>query len=292
MYKRQLVIFARAQVDVAVLEVGLGGRLDAVNAVEPVLTMISSIGLDHQAYLGDTLTEIAGEKAAVMRADVPCVASVQVPEVEAVILTVAQDKGAPLHWVEPVAQESLPAWLGGAFTKNAALALEALRQMPAPWGAHLEADALEGLRWPGRRDAWTQGGRRWWLDVAHNPEGMKTLVAFLRESQAHPVFGVLGVMRDKDVVGVCEILANLPGVSWIATCAETPRALEAEILADHLRQAGADVVAVCPKVEEALSYVAKQPQHAQALCCGSVYLLGEVLSLWEVPPSFFALSHL
>ncbi|HVY38938.1 MAG TPA: Mur ligase family protein, partial [Polyangia bacterium] len=162
--------FAEAGVDAAVLETGLGGRLDAVTCCEPVATAITSIGIDHTEYLGPTLADIAGEKAGILKPGVPCFVGRVPGEAAAVIRARAAAVGAPLRWLDadlpaPAAQLGLT---GPHQADNAALAVALAQAVAARLGRPLEAPAiaagLGGVRWPGRLERLADD---LWVDCAH-----------------------------------------------------------------------------------------------------------------------------
>ncbi len=280
-----LVLFQRRGVTTAVLEVGLGGRLDAVNAVEPDLTVITTLGYDHQAYLGDTLTQIAREKAGTLRPHKPALlASPQPPEAMAALLEVALRLPARLLPLRP-APAPLPAWLQGDFATNARLAWSAALALEPHLPDTLWADTLAIYRWPARRERVTLGPTPdlrgpWLLDAAHNPAGAQTLAAWLHTLPTPTPVGLLGAMQDKDVEGLCAALApHLP--AWIVTRALTERAAPPERLAAALAAHGAPHVEIAPLLPEALLRAREIARDQPALICGSLYLLGDALHILQ-----------
>ncbi|HYG66995.1 MAG TPA: cyanophycin synthetase [Anaeromyxobacteraceae bacterium] len=202
-----IVHFARARVDVAVLEVGLGGRFDATNAVSPAVTAVARIGLDHVELLGGTLDAIAREKAGIFRPGVPAVShGHQPPEALAALREEASRRGAPLE-VAPAAWDG-PIGLAGPHQRgNAGLAAAALARLDAAGVAvppAAIAAGIAGARWPGRLE--TIGGVL--LDGAHNPDGAAALAAALPALHpGRPVELVFGVLGDKDAAGMLAALA-------------------------------------------------------------------------------------
>lgn len=209
-------LFADAQLDVAVLEVGLGGRLDATTACTPRVTCITPIAFDHMEYLGDTLAAIAGEKAGIVRPGVPVVVSQQPPEALAVIERTARELGAPLvlghrdfharvsgdrltYEGRAVTLRELPVPLAGPHqVENEAVALACLETLGAhgfPLTPEELARGLAATRWPGRLES-IDGVL---LDGAHNPAGVDALLAALPSiARGRPVHLVFGVLADKD----------------------------------------------------------------------------------------------
>lgn len=222
---------ARAGVDVAVVEVGLGGRLDATNVIAPEVCAITRIDLDHAAYLGDSLPEVAGEKAGILKPGVPvAIAAGQEPEVWRMLRARAAEIGVPVAVAEvvgpprvrPVAVTALgevplrPRAPGAHHLANAALAAHALALLPPALRPGVDAVAAgiaTGLP-PGRFQRLRAHDIDWILDVAHNPAGMAALSAALAEERpARPVVALVGIVADKDWRSMLESLA--PAVDHI-----------------------------------------------------------------------------
>ncbi|TVP75333.1 MAG: bifunctional folylpolyglutamate synthase/dihydrofolate synthase [Gemmatimonadales bacterium] len=211
---------ARAGVEIAVLEVGLGGRLDATNVVDPVLTVITGVGLEHRDLLGDTLEEIAREKAGIFKPGIPAYTVARDPDVVRILTEEAASLGIPLTHIRPPEGR----WdLGGARfglrtrrwgrleiesplvgehqMANVALAVRSLEALP-PRFLPTRAAILEGVRRvrvPGRVQVVTDPPRQWILDVAHNPEAMAALGRVLdRAAPPEPRVAVVGILADKD----------------------------------------------------------------------------------------------
>lgn len=287
--------FAREAVDVAVLEVGLGGRLDATTVGTPRVTVVTRIDLDHQAYLGATLPEVAAEKAAIIRGGAAIV-SLQLPEAEAVVERRAREAGVTL-WREgreirvSVGEATLegqritchgPAFmledlrlplLGTFQPGNALAAVAAARLLGAPDRAI--RDGLARVRWPGRfqlvgRDPYLV------LDGAHNPGAAAALVGSLRALFADaPVSFVVGVSRDKDAGAILAALAPLAR-QVILTAAANRRAADPESLRACVPHS-VPVVVVARTLDEAL-HVALGPRHTPIVCVtGSLFLIGDAL---------------
>ena len=200
--------FARQRCEVAVVEVGLGGRLDATNVVRPEVAVITSIGLDHCEMLGYALGDIAAEKAGIIKPGRPVVMGRLPPEAEKVVRRIARERGAELHSVRDSFGEAVDGYphtsLEGDYQRwNAATATLVARCLPASWGvteAHI-ASGLDHSNWPGRWQRLEVGGRILILDASHNPEGAQVLDSSLaeleRETGRKPVVvaGVLGAQR-------------------------------------------------------------------------------------------------
>ena len=287
--------FCRARVDVAVLEVGLGGRLDATTVGKPRVVVLGPIDYDHQHELGDTLALIATEKAAIIRSGVAFSAR-QDPAAEAVITRRAAETGVPLSLegrdlrVTPIgftleAQRlhlEGPDWripdvacglLGVYQPGNALLAAAAARELGADEGA-IRA-GLRGARWPGRFQIFRRDPLVV-LDGAHNPAGARALAASLRAYfPGRPVTFVIGVLADKDAGGILAALRPL-AARVILTASANPRAAAPEALR-ALLPAGARVdTARSP--QDALAMAIAEDPHGIVCVAGSLSLIGDILA--------------
>src|SRR5262245_5912147 len=273
-------LFRRAAVDVAVIEVGLGGRLDATNIVAPAVTAITSIGFDHQLYLGETLDAIAFEKAGIVKPAVPVVVGEIAAEPLGVIERVARERGAPVVPTSPSDVEGFRIGLRGAHQlANAAVATRILRLLDAQGLRVDEAAVAAGLAhpaWPGRLDERRlPDGRELLLDAAHNPAGAAALASYLRGGPPSPV--VFAAMRDKDIDGMFRELLPVAG-ALIATSASNPRSADPESIAARARAiAPALQVAVEPSLTDALA--AAWRLAPRIVVAGSIFLLGDVMKL-------------
>jgi len=272
-------LFRRAEVEIAVLEVGLGGRLDATNIVSPVVTAITSIALDHQLYLGSTLAEIAFEKAGIIKAGVPVVVGPVDSESLSVIARVANERGAALIRATPADAAPFTLGLYGDHQRaNAGVAVRLLEQLTAR-GVGVPSDAVaRGLadpEWPGRLDQRRlPDGRELLLDAAHNPAGAAALASYLTaESQRRPL--VFAAMRDKDIDGMFRILLPAIGAA-VMTRASNPRSADPGMLADSARRiAPALPIAIEPSSTDALA--AAWRMSPRIVVAGSIFLLGDVM---------------
>ena len=295
-----LLAFSRTPADVTLLEVGLGGRLDATNVTDKMaLSIITPVSLDHQQYLGETLAEIAGEKAGIIKRDVPCVVGPQQDEALEVIEAVAAKKGAPLmvygqHWhvgIEGgrmVYQDDsglldlpMPNLLGAHQVQNAGAALAALRLFGAD-DAACEA-AVTQAYWPARMQRLKEGllvelapHAELWLDGGHNAAAGQALAAVLAQGAGRPTHLICGMLNTKDITGYMRPLAehaqSLHAVSIPGEAATLPAAQTAKAARDVGMQAfEAD------NVEAALRQIVANDPQAKVLICGSLYLAGAVL---------------
>lgn len=295
-----LLAFADAGIDTAVLEVGLGGRLDATNAVDAAVAVITPIDLDHQVYLGDTVSAIAGEKAGIIKPGAVVCVGPQSTEARDVIAAVAAAQGARVVWSDDrVAVEahidahgsdlalttparhypSLRLRLPGRHqVDNAVLAVRVLETLPeAGWPVvpvSAVASALSDVVWPARLEWRHFGGLDLLIDGAHNPAGARALTSFVTETMAPPVTMVIGLMADKAVDEVVTTLAPIVH-TWVVTAAASPRALPPDALATVCRRHSDAPVHVTSTVAAALSdatAVGRNP----VVAAGSLYLAGEV----------------
>lgn len=262
-------------VDFAVLETGLGGRLDATNICAPSLCCITRIGLDHCDWLGDTPEKIAAEKAGIIKPGVPVVLGRNTPEVVEVVKARAAKVGAPFVYAPDAASESeIPDGfaLAGSFNReNAVTALAALKTLFAAPPSVLPAPLLAGFGnvvWPGR----FQRAGRFTVDGAHNPPAARALVAALDAERGGRRFDlVAGFCSDKDVAETLAILRPVVRRAF-AVRTNNPRSMAPDALADAMRRAGMDA-APCATLADALAATGDAP----TLVCGSLFLAGEAL---------------
>ena len=270
------LLYAEAKVDYAILECGLGGRLDATNVCDPALCVITRIGLDHCDWLGDTVEKIAAEKAGIIKPGVPVVLGRNEPEVVDVIRRRAAEIGAPFHYAPDLANEGeIPSdfSLLGAFNReNAVTALAALKTLLGC--RRLPSMAVDGFRdvvWPGR----FQRIGSFIVDGAHNPPAARALVAALsslipRPSSLNLICGFCG---DKDVGEVLSILAPIVKKGY-AVRTNNPRSLSAEETAAKMRAVGIDAIP-CDSLRSAIDQ-STNPNN-RTMICGSLFLAGEAL---------------
>ncbi|SNX68914.1 dihydrofolate synthase/folylpolyglutamate synthase [Cereibacter ovatus] len=295
-----LLAFARTPADVTLLEVGLGGRLDATNVVDsPRLTILTPISIDHQQYLGETLPEIAGEKAGILKRLTPCIVGPQLPEALAVIETRAARLGAPLlahgqHWHafedrgRLIFQDEtglldlpLPNLPGPHQIQNAGAALMALRHLGQPETA-AEA-AVTRADWPARMQRLRRGpladsapGIELWLDGGHNPAGGEAIAATLARMPPRPTHLICGMLNTKDVTGYMRPLAPHTTHLHAVEIPGEQNTLPAETTATSARAAGIKA-STATSVTAALATIATQTPAARVLICGSLYLAGTIL---------------
>jgi len=274
-------LFRRSNVELAVCEVGLGGRLDATNVLIPEVSAITSIGLDHEQYLGTTLREIAAEKAGIIKDRVPVVVGRMDPAAREAIVEIATARHAPL--VDAATTDTvrtLTIGLRGAHqVANAAVALRILEVLDANGIAVPRSAIAEGfarVSWPGRLDVRRLLDlREVLLDAAHNPDGARALAAYLRTSPFAGAPLVFAAMRDKDIEGILRALEPETG-TMLMTRTSSARAADPADLMAHLR-------AISPK--HPVEVVASPADAVDAawrisnriVVAGSIFLLGDLL---------------
>jgi len=295
-----LLAFSRTPADYTLLEVGLGGRLDATNVVEkPALTVITPVSIDHQQYLGDTLGQIAGEKAGIIKRLVPCIVGPQQDDAMDVIEAKATRHHAPLlaygqQWhVGPEAGRMVyqdekglldlpkPNLLGAHQVQNAGAALAALRQLGIA-DDHCEA-AVTRAQWPARMQRLKTGplveaaeNAELWLDGGHNPAAGEAIADLLLSMPKRPTYLICGMLNTKDIAGYLRPLAtqveklvavSIPGEAATLPAGETAQAARA--VGMHAAEAAS--------VHQAIVDILADDPFARVLICGSLYLAGNIL---------------
>ncbi|MCA1456148.1 bifunctional folylpolyglutamate synthase/dihydrofolate synthase [Bradyrhizobium sp. BRP22] len=310
-------LFAKHPADVTLLEVGLGGRLDSTNVVEtPVASVIAPISMDHTEFLGDTLTAIAGEKAAIIKRGVPVISAEQSADAMAVVEAQAARRRAPLHmagqqWHVGVERGRLvyqddrglmdlaaPKLFGRHQFDNAGLAIATLRAIDAfKIGIPAFEAGIVNAEWPARMQRLASGalvslappGSEIWLDGGHNAEGGRVAAAALgdlEERVSRPLVVIAGMMANKDASG---FLANFAGLTRHIIAVEIPGragAMPPDRLADAARVFGMRVE-IAASVEAALRALSQLAYEVppRILITGSLYLAGHVLDVNGTPPA-------
>jgi dihydrofolate synthase/folylpolyglutamate synthase len=304
--------FAETPADVVLLEVGLGGRLDATNVIaQPRLTIITPVSMDHADKLGDTVAKIAAEKSGIMKRGVTCVVARQDDEAAPVIQAHARRVGALLvecgqdydafeqsgrlvfQSEEELIDLPLPALVGSHQVGNAGVAVAAALQMTdVGFGITAIEGGLKGVEWPARMQRLNGGplsvrlrpGSELWLDGGHNPSGAAAIantLATLEDRAPKPIVLVMGLMGQKDAQGV---LSHFRGLAQSIVTVPIPGAHEQpftpEALACLARELGIPAQAATG-VAEALSLIEAAEGAKRILICGSLYLAGHVLAIQE-----------
>jgi dihydrofolate synthase / folylpolyglutamate synthase len=310
-----LILFARHPADILLLEVGLGGRLDATNVIErPLATVMAPVSLDHREFLGDTLGKIAAEKAGIFKRDVPAIVAAQPREALAVIERQAARLRAPVRiagesWTATEERGRLvyqddaglldlpaPKLNGRHQFENAGLAIAALRAVDKLSLAPAAFEGIAKAEWAARMQRLSSGrlaalvppGGELWLDGGHNPDGGRVIanaLADLEERVSRPLVLIVGMLANKDSEG---FLRNFTGLARRIVTVPIPdqeNSLPAAALADAARAIGLPAQE-SPDIEAALAAVASfdLDQRPRILITGSLYLAGAVLALNGTPP--------
>ena len=297
--------FADNAVDFAVIEVGLGGRLDATNVVDPLVSVITPISLEHTAILGDTHEAIAKEKAEIIKPNRPVVLAPQIPEAQAVFEDVAADRDAPIDAVGRDIHLKRKDWnisgqtfdlttqsvfypdlflplLGEHQAFNAATAvasIERIRKEGYTVPRTSIYDGLREVRWPGRMQV---VGRSpvILLDGAHSPTSAEALCKAIREIfRYRRLILVVGLMRDKDLQAIGQVLCPFAAEIITTQAFDNPRVIPAEEIAQAWLETGANFH-VCPSVREAIPLAQSIATPSDLICiAGSIYIVGEAMKV-------------
>lgn len=312
------VLFSEHKADAAVIEVGLGGRADATNVIDrPAVSVIMPVGLDHQAYLGDTVELIAGEKAGIMKPDAPVVIGAQPhPEARDELVTRAEALGCDAHIygehfiafeehgrlvfqdTDGLLDLPLPALRGRHQLSNAAAAIAALRAGGFSLTEAAAERAMQTVDWPARLQRLTEGdlvalapkGAEIWLDGGHNPDGAAMAAEHLaaREEQVErPLFMIAGMLNTKDAVGYFRVFEGLVRHVFTVPVPGSDAGVDPGFLADQALEAGLSAEPM-ENVSAALRLLAESwnglERPPRILICGSLYLAGDVLRDNGTPP--------
>ncbi|MGC3937862.1 bifunctional folylpolyglutamate synthase/dihydrofolate synthase [Roseobacter sp. EG26] len=295
-----LLAFARSKADYTLLEVGLGGRLDATNVVaNPKMTVITPVSIDHQQFLGDTLAEIAAEKAGILKRNVPCVVARQEEEGLEVIETVATRVGAPLcaygqQWHVAAERDGMifqdetglldlprPNLPGDHQLMNAGAALAVLRQLGI--GAQACEMAVSNAHWPARMQRLSKGPlvdgapqAEIWLDGGHNPAAGEALASHLNSLPDRPTVLICGMLNTKDIGGYLRPLAKVADGLIAVSIPGEANTLPAETTAQAAKEVGISSH-TAQSVQDAVAEITSTTPSARVLICGSLYLAGAIL---------------
>ncbi|MEP6065078.1 MAG: folylpolyglutamate synthase/dihydrofolate synthase family protein [Paracoccaceae bacterium] len=297
-----ILAFAQTPADFTLLEVGLGGRLDTTNIVDqPRLTVITPVSMDHEAFLGDTVAKIAGEKAGIIKRNVPCVVGPQEDDALDVIEAQAARNAAPVlaygqHWHAAPDRDRMvyqdetglldlprPALLGDHQIQNAGIALAALRELGI--GPDACERAVTDAFWPARMqklrsgplvDLATRVGAELWLDGGHNPAAGQALSKTLGQMSKRPVFLICGMLNTKDVQGYLRPLANASEHLTAIAIPGEQNTLSAEDTAESAKAVGFKTE-IASDSASALERILNDCPDARVLICGSLYLAGHIL---------------
>jgi len=276
--------FYQQKCDIVVLEVGMGGRLDATNVIPPPLvSIITALGMDHSEYLGNTIEQIAAEKAGIVKRGTKfCVVHPQSPAAEAVIRDKCEEQGVMPYFINSNTIKSvsqLPVALPGAHQiNNAAMAILSIGTLDGEGFEVCEEDVFEGLmtaKMPGRFET-LQLDPDFIIDVAHNLQSIEATAATLQSYYPNKKINfIFGVLADKDYKQMTEVLLPL-AKRFFAVTPDNERALPAAELAEYIAMRGGDVV-VCDSIEEGAKMALEMTNENDVICAlGSIYILGRL----------------
>jgi len=295
--------FKRDKVDIAVLEVGMGGRFDATNVISPILSVICTISPEHQKALGETSGQIAFEKSGIMRPDVPVVCGTEDPEALAVLQKRAEELEAPFtqvfdkkdgfqayrrkrqrRFLLRTSEEEysfFPGLLGAHQGKNAAIAIVAAEHLSRIWKNLKKKQILHGVktvRWEGRLEVFSENPLVL-LDGAHNEEGAQALKTYIQDSVSIPVILVFALMRDKKVEKIADVLFPL-AERVILTRFPYFRAASPEEIHKRTRKYQDKVVLESDVFKAVQRAVQEAKEQKTVVIAGSLFLVGEVKKLF------------
>lgn len=301
-------LLVQSEVDIAVIEVGLGGRLDSTNVIRPIVAAVTAIGLDHREYLGDTVHEIALEKAGIFKAGIPAVIGERDPAVIDTLIAAAERAGAsrivvasqtlPMHSVSltstgtaivlgdgPGELTLTSALMGAHQAQNVATAVAVLREAGAPWTPSPEALAagVRSTRLAGR----FQRRGPWLFDVAHNTDGMQTVVDSVRAVVLpRPLAAVLCVLSDKDWRAMLDALLPVIDQLWLTDAPTAPasRRWPLEDVVAYARQRAGDRCRVTVERDFALALEAAAREAETVLVTGSFHTVGDAMLRLQIDP--------
>jgi dihydrofolate synthase/folylpolyglutamate synthase len=278
-----LKCFSKAKIDIVILETGMGGRLDATNAIQSDVSVITPIDLDHEKWLGQSLGKIAAEKAGIIKRKVPVVSAPQRPEAEEAISARAAECEAPIKYVT-ASYDKTPIALGGSHQKqNAALAIAALRAAKIDIAESAIMRALTNVEWPARFQRWDE---RTIIDGAHNPAAAQVLADIWRE-----FFGdqratlILAVLSDKDLRGICKALTPISDYVLLPKIRSARAAAPEELATVLVETAPLLPYSITPSIADALNKARERPH--PILLTGSLHFAGEALAYLRGQPAAF-----
>ena len=282
-----LIHFKECGCELIVLETGLGGRLDATNAITPVVSVITPIGYDHEKWLGHTLEAIASEKAGIIKGNRPVVSAIQDPAAEKVIRARAVECNSPLEFVTAISDRWFDVALaGGHQQQNAALAIAALRAGNVSVTDDAIVRGLANVEWAARFQRWDE---RIVIDGAHNPAGASVLAKTWREQFPNErATIILAVLREKDLNGICRALSPIAArflLPQIRTERALPPSEAAQIISSitpSLPTASPARTSITPSLTAALESARSNPD--RVLITGSLHFAGEALALLAGDP--------
>ena len=302
--------FAREGVEVAAVEVGLGGRLDATNVLTPDVSAVTNIAMDHADYLGNTLASIAREKAGIIKSGVPFVTGESDPQLLAIFTEAARGKGAPLQVVRPEHIRDVQVDLSGTSLRirtdswgelelmtpligahqaaNTAVAVAMLDRLPEELGpsAREVRDGIAGVHHHGRNEIRMVAGRTWLFDVAHNPAGMLALADTIeRLDLPRPLVGLVGILGDKDWRAMLPPLRQRVDAMVLAVPPSAPadRRWDPAHVIDTIDANGSPVIAF-DRFADAVAEAAERAANGTVVVTGSVHTVGGAMRVLGIDP--------
>ena len=275
-------LFSEERVDIAIIEVGLGGRLDSTNIILPEVAVITNIGLDHTQFLGVTLTEIAGEKAGIIKKDIPVVIGETKPETKAVFKHFSKEKSAPIFYAEVLNAPEYTSDLKGAYQlQNKKTVLKTLEILNSR-GYKVPEDAkVDGFKKvvknTGLRGRWEllNEAPKVICDTAHNAEGLQLVLNQLLKEEFEDLHFVLGVVNDKDLDGILSLFPK--DASYYFSKPDVPRGLEAEVLKAKAEENGLTGM-ICNSIPEAYEKALKTAKLEDLIYVGgSTFTVAEII---------------
>ncbi len=280
-----MVLFAREKAEYVILETGMGGRLDTTNVIaHPRACIITSISLDHTQYLGNTISEIAAEKAGIIKAGVPVIYDDNEPAASRIIRQRASELGAPAYAVseKEILAEEYAYFAAPYQARNAELAGQALKILKVP-GVDKELchRVWKTVRWHGRME---EAAPEIWLDGAHNPGGIRAFIEAVKAQLAkekRQVQLLFAAVTDKDYGEMIHLLCDsLPITRVTVVHLRSERGLTGQALAEQFKKAGCSSVVICETAAQALETALCQKKKGDRLyVVGSLYLIGEIKEL-------------
>ncbi len=266
--------YQQRQCEVVILETGMGGRLDATNAVQSSVSVITPIDLDHEKWLGHSIAEIAGEKAGIIKRATPVISAPQRPDAESAIKQRADTCGASLQFINEIWTKSKIALRGEHQKINAAVAMAAVRAANIPMSDDAVARGFESVDWPARFQIWND---KIVIDGAHNPAAAEILAQTWREEFGHDrAIVILAVLRDKNAAEIIRALAPI-AARFILPQFRSERALPPAELAHVFSSISASLpYSITPSISEAL--ITSQKTMDRILITGSLHFAGEALA--------------
>lgn len=264
------IIFEKAEVDIAILEVGLGGRLDSVNVVDSDVSIITNIAIDHTDYLGDTREAIGREKAGVMRGSRPCICGDQDPPQS--LLAYAKEIGTDITFVSKAYEDEIG--LEGDHQRlNAAVAIKAVESLAVqnPISKSMISEGIKKVSIRARFEKVEIGDKTIILDVAHNPAAVKTLVETLSKSSMQTV-AIFSALVDKDIIEMIE-LASKAIKHWYLVPLSSERAIESEVL--NKKFSSSDSTTICQDMESAIHGSLALREVERIVIFGSFYTIAD-----------------